>query len=112
MTECLFCKMVSGEIIPKRVFEDDDVLAFHDIHPQAPVHILIIPKQHIATLNDAGDVLLLGKLMHTAVHLAKEFNVAQTGYRTVINCHAQGGQTVYHLHIHLLAGREMTWPPG
>lgn len=112
MSNCLFCKMVAGDITPSIVFENDDILAFNDIQPQAPIHILIIPKRHIATLNDADDVVLLGKLMQTAAQLAKQLGVAETGYRTVVNCNAQGGQAVYHLHIHLLAGRQMTWPAG
>ena len=112
MSECLFCKMVAGDITPSIVFEIDDILAFNDIQPQAPIHILIIPKHHIATLNDVDDVVLLGKLMQTAAQLAKQLGVAETGYRTVVNCNAQGGQAVYHLHVHLLAGRQMTWPAG
>ena len=112
MSDCLFCKMVASEIVPNIVFEDDDVLAFHDIAPQAPIHILIIPKKHISTLNDAEDTLLLGKLMQTAAQLAKKLGVADAGYRTVINCNELGGQAVYHLHIHLLAGRQMLWSPG
>jgi histidine triad (HIT) family protein len=112
MSDCLFCKMIAGEITPSIVFEDDEILAFNDIAPQAPIHILIIPKKHITTLNDANDALLLGKLMQTAAQLAKKLDVAESGYRTVINCNAQGGQAVYHLHIHLLAGRQMLWPAG
>ncbi|GDX85819.1 histidine triad nucleotide-binding protein [Methylococcaceae bacterium] len=112
MSDCLFCKMVAGEITPSIVFEDDDVLAFNDIQPQAPIHILIIPKHHIATLNDLDNLLLLGKLMQTAAQLAKKLGIAEMGYRTVINCNALGGQAVYHLHVHLLAGRQMLWPPG
>jgi len=112
MSDCLFCKMIAGEITPSIVFEDEDVLAFNDIAPQAPIHILIVPKKHITTLNDADDALLLGKLMQTAAQLAKKLGVAESGYRTVINCNAQGGQAVYHLHIHLLAGRQMLWPAG
>ena len=112
MSDCLFCKMVAGEITPSIVFENDEVLAFNDIAPQAPIHILIIPKKHITTLNDADDTLLLGELMHTAAEIAKKLGVAESGYRTVINCNAQGGQAVYHLHIHLLAGRQMLWPAG
>ena len=112
MSDCLFCKMVAGDITPSIVFEDDDILAFNDIQPQAPIHILIIPKRHIATLNDADDAILLGKLMQTAAQLAKNLGVAETGYRTVVNCNPQGGQAVYHLHIHLLGGRQMTWQAG
>lgn len=112
MSDCLFCKMAAGEITPSIVFEDDEILAFNDIAPQAPTHILIIPKKHISTLNEADDTVLLGKLMQTAVQLAKKLGVTDAGYRTVINCNELGGQAVYHLHIHLLAGRHMLWPPG
>lgn len=104
--------MANGEITPNIVFENDEILAFHDIAPQAPIHILIIPKKHISTLNDADDILLLGKLMQTAAQLAKNLGIADEGYRTVINCNEKGGQAVYHLHIHLLAGRQMLWPAG
>ena len=112
MSDCLFCKMANGEITPNVVFEDDDILAFHDIAPQAPVHVLIIPKKHISTLNDADDTLLLGKVMKSAAQLAKKLGIADDGYRTVINCNEQGGQVVYHLHVHLLGGRQMLWSPG
>ena len=112
MTQCLFCKMVAGVIKPDVVFEDDTVLAFKDINPQAPVHILIIPKVHIATLNDLDDTLLAGKLLQTAAKLAKQEGLSEDGYRTVFNCNKIGGQEVYHLHLHLLGGRQMHWPPG
>ena len=112
MNDCLFCKMVAGDITQDVVFENDEFLAFNDINPQAPIHVLIIPKRHISTLNDADDALLLGKLMQTAAQLAKQLGVAEAGYRTVINCNAHGGQAVYHLHVHLLAGRQMAWPAG
>ena len=112
MSNCLFCKMVAGEITPSIVFEDDEILAFNDIQPQAPIHILIIPKKHVSTLNDADDTTMLGKLTQTAAKLAKDFGVAEAGYRTVINCNELGGQAVYHLHVHLLAGRQMLWSPG
>jgi len=112
MTQCLFCKMVAGVIKPDVVFEDDTVLAFKDINPQAPVHILIIPKVHIATLNELGDTLLAGQLLQTAAKLAKQEGLSEDGYRTVFNCNKKGGQEVYHLHLHLLGGRQMTWPPG
>jgi histidine triad (HIT) family protein len=112
MTNCLFCKMVAGVIKPDVVFEDDTVLAFRDINPQAPVHILIIPKVHIATLNDLDDSLLAGQLLQTAVKLANQEGLSEDGYRTVFNCNKEGGQEVYHLHLHLLGGRQMTWPPG
>ena len=112
MTQCLFCKMVAGVIKPDVVFEDDTVLAFKDINPQAPVHILIIPKVHIATLNELDDTLLAGQLLQTAAKLAKQEGLSEDGYRTVFNCNKKGGQEVYHLHLHLLGGRQMTWPPG
>ncbi len=112
MTDCLFCKMANGEIKPDIVYEDDTVLAFRDINPQAPVHILIIPKRHIATLNDLDDVELAGTLLLTASKIARQENLAEDGYRTVFNCNKQGGQEVYHIHLHLLGGRQMTWPPG
>ena len=112
MTDCLFCKMVSGVIKPDVVFEDDKVLAFRDLNPQAPVHILIIPKTHIATLNDLDDTQLAGHLLQTAVKIAPAEGLAETGYRTLFNCNQHGGQEVYHLHLHLLGGRQLMWPPG
>lgn len=112
MTDCLFCKMVNGDIKPDIVYEDDKVLAFNDISPQAPVHILIIPKRHISTLNDLDDIELAGHILQTAAKLAKQLGFAEAGYRTVFNCNQQGGQAVYHLHLHLLAGRQMLWPAG
>jgi histidine triad (HIT) family protein len=112
MADCLFCKMVAGEIKPNVVFEDEHVLAFRDINPQAPVHILIIPKQHIATLNDLDDPVIASQLLLTTALLAKQEGLADDGYRTVINCNKKGGQEVYHLHLHLLGDRQMTWPPG
>jgi len=112
MSDCLFCKMVSGEIKPDVVYEDDKVLAFRDIHPQAPLHVLIIPKQHIANLNDLEDKALAGHLLQTSALLAKQQGYADSGYRSILNCNNDGGQTVYHLHLHLLAGRQLTWPPG
>ncbi len=113
-TECLFCKMVSGQIKPNTVYEDNDVLAFRDINPQAPVHILIIPKRHIATLNDLGheDAPLIGKLFLTAARIANESGIAASGYRTVMNCNVEAGQSVFHVHLHMLGGRSMRWPPG
>ena len=112
MNYCLFCKMVAGDIKPNIVFEDDNILAFRDINPQAPVHILIIPKAHVATLDDLDNTLLAGQLVQTAVQLAKAEGLSTEGYRTVFNCNQKGGQEVYHLHLHLLGGRQMTWPPG
>ena len=114
MTDCLFCKIREGEIPADIVYQDDDVMAFNDVNPQAPVHVLIIPKKHISTLNDAGDgdAEVLGKLFTAAKGIAKERGVDDDGYRTVVNCNEKAGQTVFHIHMHLLAGRFMTWPPG
>ncbi|MCU7876135.1 MAG: histidine triad nucleotide-binding protein [Candidatus Thiodiazotropha sp. (ex Lucinoma borealis)] len=114
MSDCLFCKFVSGEIQPSKVFEDDDLLAFRDINPQAPTHILIIPKRHISTLNDLSpdDASLVGKLTLTAKKVAQAEGIDVAGYRTVINCNEDAGQSVFHIHLHLLGGRPMGWPPG
>ena len=112
-SDCLFCKMVAGEIKPDKVYEDDDVLAFRDIHPRAPVHFLVVPKAHIATLNDLTpqDAELVGKLFLAAKAVAREQEFAESGYRTVLNCNANAGQSVFHIHLHVLAGRPMGWPP-
>jgi histidine triad (HIT) family protein len=112
MTDCLFCKMVAGDIKTDIVFENDHILAFKDISPQAPIHILIIPKAHIDSLNDLNDTRLGGEILEVAVTLAKQLGIAEAGYRTVFNCNSNGGQAVYHLHLHLLGDRQMTWPPG
>ena len=112
--DCLFCKMVAGDIKPNVVFEDDQVLAFRDISPQAPTHVLLIPKKHIVNIEtmDAADSPLLAHLLLTAQKVARDLGIADNGYRLVNNCNRHGGQTVYHLHFHLLGGRHMTWPPG
>lgn len=112
--DCLFCKILKQEIPSKKVYEDDTVYAFHDIHKAAPTHILIIPKEHIATMNDVTreDDRMLGAIFGAARTIAKQEGVDEKGYRTVFNCNAGGGQTVYHIHLHLLAGRPMKWPPG
>ncbi len=112
MTDCLFCKMVAGEIKPDVVYEDEQVFAFRDINPKAPTHILVIPKQHVATLNDLQNKDLAGHLLQTVAQIAAAEGIAEAGYRTVINCNNEGGQEVYHLHLHLLGGRPMTWPAG
>lgn len=114
MSDCLFCKMVTGAIQPAVVLENDHVLAFRDIHPRAPVHVLVIPKKHFATLNDLGpeDTQLAGELLQAARQVAALEGMANDGYRTVINCNAHGGQEVFHLHLHVLGGRSMKWPPG
>lgn len=114
MDTCLFCKMVAGEIQPDKVHDDEHVLAFRDINPQAPVHILIVPKTHVASLDELGDehTELVGRLYQAAKVIARHEGIAERGYRTVMNCNAEGGQTVFHLHVHLLGGRHMAWPPG
>ena len=114
MADCLFCKMIAGEIKPDTVYEDDDVLAFRDINSQAPTHVLVVPKQHVATLNDLDDsnASLVGKMMLAAASIARQEGFAESGYRTVMNCNADGGQTVFHIHLHLLGGRRMHWPQG
>ena len=112
MTDCLFCKMVAKEIQPDIVYEDEQVLAFRDISPKAPTHILVVPKLHVATLNDLQDKQLAGHLLQTVAQIADAEGIAETGYRTVINCNNAGGQEVYHLHLHLLGGRQMSWPAG
>ena len=112
--DCLFCKIIEKKIPAKIVFEDDSTLAFEDINPQAPVHVLVIPKKHIATTLDINDEdnALLGRLVQTANRIARERKVADTGFRTVMNCNKDAGQTVFHIHLHLLGGRAMHWPPG
>jgi len=112
MTDCLFCKMVNGEIKPDVVFEDDKVLAFRDINPQAPMHVLIVPKSHIANLNTLNDAALGGHILKAAATIAEQLGYAESGYRSVFNCNDDGGQTVNHLHLHVLGGRRLSWPPG
>lgn len=114
MDDCLFCKMVAGDIPVDKVHEDDDVLAFRDINPQGPVHLLVIPKRHISSLNEVepGDIWLIGKMQALSAVLAQDEGIAESGYRTVINCNPDGGQDVYHIHLHLIGGRRMGWPPG
>lgn len=111
--DCLFCKIVAGQIPSKKVYEDDRVFAFHDIDPKAPKHILVIPKRHVASLADAqaGDEALLGHILTTAAAIARDHGLGK-GYRVVISTGPEGGQTVDHLHLHLLGGRQMHWPPG
>jgi histidine triad (HIT) family protein len=114
MTDTPFSRIVRGQAPADIVYQDEDVTAFRDIRPAAPVHVLIVPNKVLRTLNDAEpeDQLLLGKLLLTARRLARELGVAESGYRIVINCNAHGGQSVYHLHLHLLGGRAMSWPSG
>ena len=114
MTDCLFCKIRDGEIKGDIVYQDDDVLAFNDVNPQAPVHVLIIPKKHIPTVNDvtAEDENVMGKLFAAAKTIAAQLGVSDDGYRLVVNCNETAGQVVFHIHMHMLAGRNMGWPPG
>ena len=114
MADCIFCKMVSGEIKPDVVYEDEDVLAFRDANPTAPTHVLVIPKQHIATTNDLdeGSAGIVGKLYLAAKQVAGNDGIAERGYRMVMNCNPEAGQSVYHIHLHVLGGRAMNWPPG
>ncbi|MGI6361402.1 MAG: histidine triad nucleotide-binding protein [Bacillota bacterium] len=109
MSDCLFCKMIAREINTHVVYEDDDVLAFHDIAPKAPVHILIIPKKHIASLAEmtASDTLLMGKILYVATQLAEKHGIDKSGYRLVTNCREDGGQEVFHLHFHLIGGKKL-----
>ena len=111
---CLFCRIVGGEIPASKVYEDDRLLAFADINPQAPLHVLIVPKQHIATLNDLDESHdgLVGAMVRTAAKIAGDKGYDEPGYRTVFNCNAEAGQTVFHIHLHVLGGRRLTWPPG
>jgi histidine triad (HIT) family protein len=111
---CLFCRIVAGEIPSKKVYEDADVVAFEDINPQAPMHVLIVPRAHVATLNDLDPAhdALVGAMVRRAAALAAERGYAAGGYRTVFNCNADAGQTVFHLHLHVLGGRRLGWPPG
>ena len=113
-TDCLFCRIVSGEIPATLVHQDERLVAFRDISPQAPIHILIIPRDHIASLDEVhdDDRDLLGTLLLTARDLARAEGIADEGYRTVLNVGSDGGQSVHHIHLHLLGGRSLTWPPG
>ena len=112
--DCLFCKMVKGDIAPKKLYEDDRVLAFHDVNPQAPVHFLVIPKSHIATANDVteGNSDLMAHIFAVIPKLAKEQKIAEDGYRVVVNCIRNALQSVFHIHVHVLGGRPFRWPPG
>ncbi|MBP9143237.1 MAG: histidine triad nucleotide-binding protein [Thermoanaerobaculia bacterium] len=111
---CLFCRIVAGEIPVRRLFEDDELIAFADIAPQAPVHLLIVPKRHVPHLFASGvdDAPLLGRMVTTATDLARQAGLESGGFRLVMNCLAGAGQSVFHLHLHLLGGRPLVWPPG
>ena len=114
MKDCLFCKMVAGEIKPDMVLETKELIAFRDINPQAPLHVLVVPRKHITTLNDTiePDAILVGKMTLAAQEIARNAGVDGSGYRLVMNCNADGGQSVYHIHMHVLGGRQLKWPPG
>lgn len=114
MTECVFCKIVSGDIPSNKVHEDSALLAFEDVNPVAPTHVLIVPKEHVPTLNDASEEHrgLLGAMVLRAAEIAKERNLSEGGYRLVLNCMRGAGQSVFHIHLHLMGGRLFSWPPG
>jgi len=114
MSACLFCRIIAGEIPASKVYEDERIVAFNDINPQAPMHVLVVPRQHVATLNDlsAHDDHLVGEIVRRGAAIAASRGYADRGYRTVFNCNAEAGQTVFHVHLHVLGGRPMHWPPG
>jgi len=114
MADCLFCKIIAGQIPSKKLYEDDTVYAFQDINPQAPLHALVIPREHIASLNELspGHDAMAGAMLRCAARLAQEHGCAERGYRTVFNTNADAGQSVFHIHLHVLGGRGLAWPPG
>ena len=114
MADCLFCKIIAGQIPGNFVYQDETLVAFKDINPQAPMHVLVVPRRHIATINDLapGDDSLIGVMTRRAAAIAKEQGHSERGYRTVFNCNADAGQTVFHIHMHVLGGRRLGWPPG
>jgi histidine triad (HIT) family protein len=114
MPDCLFCRIIAGEIPATILFQDEHLVVLRDINPQAPTHVLVVPRRHIATLNDLGpgDDALVGEMTRRAAAVAAEHGHADRGYRTVFNCNAEAGQTVFHIHLHLLGGRQLSWPPG
>ena len=113
-SDCLFCKILAGDVPADLVYESNEAIAFRDINPQAPSHVLIIPRQHIETINDLGpgDSALIGNLFLVAQQVAKDEGIAENGYRVVTNCNSDAGQTVFHIHLHMLGGRRLNWPPG
>jgi len=114
LSDCIFCKIATGEIKTEFIYEDKDIVAFKDINPQAPVHIIIIPRKHIPTLNDLQpqENELAGKMITIGIKIAKKYKELENGYRLVLNCKKNGGQEIFHIHLHLLGGRRMQWPPG
>ena len=112
MTDCLFCRIIRQEIPAQLVYENDHVVAFRDINPQAPTHVLVVPREHVPSLNEATDAAMIGDLSLAAAEIAKAEGIAEAGYRTVINTNRGAGQTVFHVHLHLLGGRDFGWPPG
>lgn len=114
MADCIFCKIAAGEMDTEMLYKDEDIVAFEDINPQAPTHILIIPRKHIATLDElkGDDYQLVGKIYQVANQLAAETDIIEDGYQIVANCKEDGGQVIYHIHFHLLGGRKLNWPPG
>ena len=112
--DCLFCKIVVGQVPAKFMYQDEQVVVFQDINPQAPTHLLIVPRTHISTINELNQTnsAVVGHMIQVATQLAKEAKIAEAGYRVVMNCNSGGGQAVYHIHCHLLGGRQMNWPPG
>ena len=113
-SDCLFCKILAGDVPAELVYESNEAIAFRDINPQASSHVLIIPRQHIETINDLGpgDAALVGNLFLVAQQIAKDEGIAENGYRVVMNCNSDAGQTVFHIHLHMLGGRRLNWPPG
>ncbi len=114
MSSCLFCRIIAGERPAEIVFEDDELMAINDINPQAPMHVLVMPRRHIATLNDlaAADSSLVGSMVRRAAAIARDRGFAERGYRTLFNCNREAGQSVFHIHLHVLGGRPLGWPPG
>ncbi len=114
MTDCLFCKIIAGEIPGSIVYQDDAVVAFNDINPQAPTHVLVVPRRHIASLNELApdDDRIVGELVRRAAAIAKDRGISAGGYRVLFNTNRDAGQTVFHIHLHLIGGRSMHWPPG
>ena len=114
MSTCLFCRIIAGEIPSTKIYEDDQLIAFNDINPQAPMHVLVVPRAHVATLNDleSGHDGLVGAMVRRGAAIAAERGYDASGFRTVFNCNADAGQAVFHIHLHVLGGRKMSWPPG